>query len=57
MVAGLATDHGKEKTMMNDTTFTKANRTTSNLWFKKRAWPPDRLNQRQQKHQTARDLW
>ena len=56
MMAGLAAEHGEEKTVMIDATYLKAHRTATSMAIKKGAWSPDRANQRRHEHQAARHL-
>lgn len=56
MMAGLAAEHGEEKTVMIDATYLKAHRTATSLGVKKGARTPDWPNQRRHEHQVARHL-
>lgn len=53
MMAGLAPEHGENKTVMTDATDLKAHRTASSLARKRGAWPPDRSHQGRHEHRTA----
>ena len=63
MMAGLAADHGEEKTVIIDATYLKAHRTATSLGVKKGGRGPliggtkgDRRDQGRHEHQAAYDL-
>src|SRR6056297_1270533 len=56
MMAGLAANHGEQKTVMIDATYLKAHRTATSMGVKRGAWAPDRAHQRWHEHQAARYL-
>jgi len=53
IMAGLAAEHGEEKTVMIAATYLKAHRTASSLGLKREAWPPDRQSQGRYEYQIA----
>lgn len=53
MMAGLAAEHGEEKTVMIDATYLKAHRTATSMGVKKGAWTPDRSHHGRHEHQVA----
>lgn len=56
MMAGLAAEHGENKTVMIDATYLKAHRTATSKGVKRGAWSPDRPHQGWHEHQAARNL-
>ncbi|WP_342365244.1 transposase [Paracoccus ravus] len=54
MMAGLAAEHGEEKTVMIDATYLKAPRTAISMAAKQGAWSSDQSHQRRHDHQAAR---
>ena len=53
MMAGLAAEHGEEKTVMIDATYLKAHRTATSLDVKMGAWTPDQSDQGRHEHEAA----
>ncbi|SFC45812.1 IS5 family transposase [Tropicimonas isoalkanivorans] len=56
IMAGLAAEHGEEKTVLSDATYLKAHRTATSLAAKKGARPSDWLDQGRHEYQYARYL-
>ena len=56
MMAGLAAEHGEQRTVMIDAAYLKAHRTATSMAAREGAWTPDRPDQGRHEHQAAYHL-